>query len=129
MPAGETAVFVKLIRVTMLAPVVLVAALIFQRRLRGTDAVSRPSLLPGFVVAFLLLASLNSLVAIPPVIADWAGTISSWALLMAIAAVGVKTSLPEVFRIGGRAIGLLIGETVFRAAVVLLALTLAKTSP
>lgn len=126
MPAGETAVFVKLIRVTMLAPVVLVAALIFQRRLRGTDAVSRPSLLPGFVVAFLLLASLNSLVAIPPVIADWAGTISSWALLMAIAAVGVKTSLPDVFRIGGRAIGLLISETAFLAVLVLSVLALAK---
>ncbi|UJW77041.1 putative sulfate exporter family transporter (plasmid) [Rhizobium sp. SL42] len=126
-PAGETAVFVKLIRVTMLAPVVLVAALVFRRNLRDTEAVRRPPLLPAFVIVFLALASLNSLVAIPPAIADWAGTVSRWSLLVAIAAVGVKTSLPEVFRIGGRAIGLLIGETVFLALFVLVALTIAAT--
>ena len=33
------------------------------------------------------------------------------ALLVAIAAVGVKTSLPEVFKIGGRAIGVLVADT------------------
>lgn len=116
-PAGETAVFVKLIRVTMLAPVVLVAALAFRRTI--TSDVKRPPLLPGFVVAFLILAGLNSLISIPPMIADWAGTISRWALLVAIAAVGVKTSLPEVFKIGGRAIGLLVADTVFLAGLVL----------
>ena len=116
-PAGETAVFVKLIRVTMLAPVVLVAALAFRRTVSGD--VKRPPLLPGFVVAFLLLAALNSLVSIPPLVGEWAGMISRWALLVAIAAVGVKTSLPEVFKIGGRAIGLLIADTVFLAALVL----------
>jgi uncharacterized membrane protein YadS len=55
-------------------------------------------------------------------VADWAGTFSRWALLVAIAAVGVKTSLPEVFKIGGRAIGLLVAETAFLAVLVLAAL-------
>lgn len=119
-PAGETAVFVKLIRVTMLAPVVLLAALAFRKSV--SSDMKRPPLLPGFVVAFLLLGTLNSLVTIPPVVSDWAGTLSRWALLVAIAAVGVKTSLPEVFKIGGRAIGLLVAETAFLAALVLAAL-------
>ncbi|MDH4414574.1 MAG: putative sulfate exporter family transporter [Rhizobium sp.] len=119
-PAGETAVFVKLIRVTMLAPVVLVAALAFRRSVSGD--VKRPPLLPGFVVAFLLLGTLNSLVTIPTVVADWAGTFSRWALLVAIAAVGVKTSLPEVFKIGGRAIGVLVADTVFLALLALSAI-------
>lgn len=119
-PAGETAVFVKLIRVTMLAPVVLVAAIAYRRTVAGD--VRRPPLLPGFVVAFLLLAGLNSVVTIPQPIADWAGTLSRWALLVAIAAVGVRTSLPEVFKIGGRAISLLVADTVFLAAIVLAAL-------
>lgn len=121
-PAGETAVFVKLIRVTMLAPVVLLAALAFRKTVSGD--VKRPPLLPGFVVAFLLLGTLNSLVTIPAIVADWTGTFSRWALLVAIAAVGVKTSLPEVFNIGGRAIGLLVAETAFLAVLVLAALML-----
>ncbi|WP_244618711.1 putative sulfate exporter family transporter [Rhizobium sp. 18065] len=125
-PAGETAVFVKLIRVTLLAPVVLVAAIVFRRGLSGTETVHRPPLLPAFVIVFLALASLNSLVTIPAAIANAAGEISRWSLLVAIAAVGVKTSLPEVFGIGRRAIGLLIGETVFLAVLVLSALTFAK---
>ncbi|MEC9463584.1 MAG: putative sulfate exporter family transporter, partial [Pseudomonadota bacterium] len=99
------------------APVVLVAALAFRRTVSGD--VKRPPLLPGFVVAFLLLAAVNSLVSIPPVAGEWAGMISRWALLVDFAAVGVKTSLPEVFKIGGRAIGLLIADTVFLAALVL----------
>lgn len=119
-PAGETAVFVKLIRVTMLAPVVLLAALAFRKTVSGD--VKRPPLLPGFVIAFLLLGTLNSLVTIPTIVADCAGTFSRWALLVAIAAVGVKTSLPEVFKIGGRAIGLLVAETAFLAVLVLAAL-------
>jgi uncharacterized integral membrane protein (TIGR00698 family) len=121
-PAGETAVFVKLIRVTMLAPVVLLAALAFRKTVSGD--VKRPPLLPGFVVAFLLLGTLNSVATIPPMIADWAGAFSRWALLVAIAAVGVKTSLPEVFKIGGRAIGLLVAETAFLAVLVLAALSI-----
>lgn len=124
-PAGETAVFVKLIRVTMLAPVVLVAALAFRRGVSDPQ-MRRPPLLPGFVVAFLALALLNSVVSIPPVIGEIAGTVSRWALLVAIAAVGVKTSLPEVFRIGGRAITLLVAETVFLALLVLATLLLLK---
>lgn len=116
-PAGETAVFVKLIRVTMLAPVVLVVALAFRSSFSGDT--KRPPLLPGFVVAFLLLAGLNSVITIPTLIADGAGTLSRWALLVAIAAVGVKTSLPEVFNIGGRAIGLLVADTAFLAILVL----------
>lgn len=119
-PAGETAVFVKLIRVIMLAPVVLVAALAFRRSVSGD--VKRPPLLPGFVIAFLLLGALNSLVAIPTAVSDWAGTVSRWALLVAIAAVGVKTSLPEVFKIGGRAIGVLVADTVFLALLALSAI-------
>ncbi|MFN3503521.1 MAG: putative sulfate exporter family transporter, partial [Allorhizobium sp.] len=89
----------------------------FRRTVSGD--VKRPPLLPGFVVAFLSLAALNSLISIPPVVGDWAGIVSRWALLVAIAAVGVKTSLPEVFKIGGRAIGLLVADTVFLAAIVL----------
>ena len=91
----------------------------FSYQLDGVQHPGIPPLLPSFVVAFLLLAALNSLVTIPTMVADWAGIVSRWALLVAIAAVGVKTSLPVVFKIGGRAIGVLVADTVFLALIVL----------
>ena len=63
---GETATLVKLIRVTMLAPVVLVFALVIRAFAEDADAGDkRPPLMPFFVVMFLVLAGINSLGLIP----------------------------------------------------------------
>ena len=117
---GDTATLVKLIRVTMLAPVVLVFALAI--RAAGAEARSgaaRPPLVPGFVLAFLVFATLNSVGAVPEVAADALGQVSRWALLVAIAAVGMKTSLKSIRDVGGQAVALIVGETVFIAGFVL----------
>lgn len=114
---GEIATLVKLIRVTALAPVVLVAALLI--RARGTEDGPRPPLVPGFVLAFLGLAALNSFGLIPAVVAEAANGLSRWALLTAIAAVGMKTSIPKLLKVGGAAISLLAVETLFLAVLVL----------
>lgn len=112
--AGETATLVKLIRVSMLAPVVLCFSLaIRQMGLEGPSQGKRPPLLPGFVLGFLALAIVNSLGLIPQVIADFASTLSRWALLIAIAAVGIKTSLGRMVEVGAGAILLLVAETIF----------------
>lgn len=112
--AGETATLVKLIRVSMLAPVVLIFSLaIRQSGLANSASGRRPPLLPGFVLGFLVLAVLNSLGLIPSALADLAAALSRWALLIAIAAVGIKTSLGRMVEVGGAAIALLIAETLF----------------
>lgn len=111
---GETATLVKLIRVSMLAPVVLCFSLVIRARgLADTDGGKAPPLLPGFVIGFLILAALNSFGFIPQVVADWAGQLSRWALLISIAAVGIKTSLKKMLEVGGGAIALIVMETVF----------------
>lgn len=111
---GETATLVKLIRVSMLAPVVLTFSLVIRARgLADQAGGKRPPLLPGFVIGFLVLAALNSAGVIPAGLADFAGTLSRWALLIAIAAVGIKTSLQKMLAVGGGAIALLVAETVF----------------
>lgn len=112
--AGETATLVKLIRVSMLAPVVLCFTIAI--RASGQSATKgkhSPPLLPGFVLGFLALAALNSAGAIPAVIAEGANVISRWALLISIAAVGIKTSLAKMLEVGSSAIALLVAETVF----------------
>ncbi len=114
---GDLATLVKLIRVTMLAPVVLVASL-FLRRYHETGT-KRPPIVPAFVVVFLVLASLNSADLLPEFAKEAANGVSRWALLTAIAAVGMKTSIPKLMEVGGPAIGLLVAQTVFLALFIL----------
>ena len=111
---GETATLVKLIRVSMLAPVVLCFSIIIrQRGLADTSSGKKPPLLPSFVVGFLILAALNSFGLIPAAVSDAAADISRWALLISIAAVGIKTSLKRMLEVGPAAIALLVAETIF----------------
>jgi len=112
--AGETATLVKLIRVSMLAPVVLVFSLaIRQTGLSDAHPTEKPPLMPHFVIGFLALAALNSVGLIPQLLADSVGSVSRWALLVAVAAVGIKTSLGRMVEVGAGAIGLVVIETVF----------------
>lgn len=122
--AGETATLVKLIRVTMLAPVVLVFSLLFRSmKDEGTQPSVRPPLVPGFVLAFLGLAALNSVGAFPGFAVSAAGEVSRWALLIAIAAVGMKTSLRRILEVGGQAVTLIVAETVFIAGFILIGMS------
>ena len=118
---GETATVVKLIRVTMLAPVVLVFSLIIRAIGDGrAEEGKRPPLLPGFVLAFLALAAVNSFGVIPEALTNALSDLSRWALLIAIAAVGMKSSLRRIRDVGGQAIVLIVAETAFIATFVII---------
>ena len=122
---GETATLVKLFRVTLLAPVVLCFSLAIRARSGAEDAGSpRPPLVPGFVLAFLALATVNSIGLVPAVIRNFVSDLSRWALLVAIAAVGMKTSLRTILDVGGQAIVLIVAETTFLAIFILAGLHL-----
>ena len=118
--SGETATLVKLIRVTMLAPVVLTYSVVLRNvpQVEG-DTGKRPPLLPGFVVAFLILAAFNSFSLIPDMVAKAGSEASRWALLAGIVAVGMRTSLRRVLDVGGDAVALIVVETLFIAAFIL----------
>jgi uncharacterized integral membrane protein (TIGR00698 family) len=122
--AGKTATLVKLTRVALLAPVVIAISILVRGKPDpGAPASSRPPLLPLFVAGFLALAALNSFGLIPEEAKDIAITISRWALLAAIAAVGLKSSLKSVMSLGGLAVCLVIAESLFLAAFVLAGLS------
>lgn len=121
---GETATLVKLIRVTMLAPVVLVFALVIRAFAEDADAGDkRPPLMPFFVVMFLVLAAINSFGLIPAFVQAFLADLSKWALLVSIAAVGMKTSLKTIFDVGGQAIVLIVAQTIFIAGFILYGIT------
>ena len=118
---GEISAVVKLVRVAMLAPVIIVASLVIRSmaKTQTQGGGQAAPLIPLFVIGFFALLTLNSLGLVPPALADLAGEAARWALLSAIAAVGMKTSLKDVLNVGGAAIGLLVAETLFIAALVL----------
>ena len=120
---GDTATVVKLMRVAMLLPVIVCAAMI--TRMQGSEdgTGQRPPLLPMFAVGFLVLACINSTGWVPPVIQGGLNDLSRWCLIIAISALGMKTQLKELASVGMKPILLMIGESIF---LVVLVLTLMK---
>ena len=118
--AGDTATIVKLLRVAMLLPVILIAGQITRRQVAPGG--TRPPLLPWFVVAFAVLVLLNSLVTVPQVVSDVGNELSRWCLVASIAAIGMKTRLGEIVKLGWKPVMLMLLETALIAGLVLIVL-------
>lgn len=116
-PAGDTAIFTKLLRVAVLAPVVIAVSILVAKG--GHADGRRGPALPGFLLAFIALVVINSLGWIPENIGAGIGTVSRACLVGAIAAIGVKASFAELAELGWRPVMLLVIETVFLALLVL----------
>jgi len=122
--AGDTATIVKLFRVALLLPVVLLVSLRF-RASAGMDAGGvRPPLLPMFLVAFAVLVAVNSSGYVPTAVAAAVQAASGWCLVTAIAALGTKTSLGDLAKVGWKPIAVMVGETLFVGLLVLAGLAL-----
>jgi len=119
---GDGATLVKLLRVAMLVPVVVLFAHLFRNSHPVTadgGPVKRPPILPGFLIAFVLLVVANSAGAVPAELARGLGEFSRWCLVVAIAALGVKTSFMQLAELGWKPVVMMVAETVFIASVVL----------
>lgn len=119
---GDVATVVKLFRVAMLAVVVLAVSIAFKaRRTQGEDAQAPAPqpLVPWFLWLFVFLVILNSTVALPPLLLEQANTVSRACLMVAIAALGIKTSLQQLSRAGWRPMALILAETLWLALFVL----------
>lgn len=120
-PGGATALqigtLVKLVRVLMLGPVVLVLSMLADRLREATDepaptvtAGDRPApghialhrLVPWFILAFLLLATLRSLDAIPAAALAPAATLTNVLTILSMAALGLGVDVRVVARAGMR---------------------------
>lgn len=109
--AGDAASVVKLLRVSLLALVVMGVALAFRQP--GSSALpasSRPPLVPGFVLLFLVMAAWHSLGWLPRPLQTGLGQASQACLTVGVAALGMKTSFLELTR-SGRRTALLMGFT------------------
>lgn len=131
---GDVATVVKLMRVAMLSAVVLVLSMALRRahdeavRARAsTDAAveanepaaARPPLLPWFLWLFLALVAVNSAGVLPAPVQSGLADAARACLVVAIAALGTKTSIGQLAAAGWRPMALILAETVFLALLVL----------
>lgn len=124
---GVFATITKLMRVALLLPVVVAISFLMRQQVAaagGAGEGKAPPLVPTFLVVFAILVVVNSLGVIPEFVRDGMEELSLFCLVVAIAALGMKTALKKLAQVGGPAIGLIIGETIFMAVFVLAAMEL-----
>lgn len=112
--AGDAATITKLMRVAFLMPVlVLVSAFVGSRlsqNAAGADGPKTP-FLPWFCVVFFLLMLINSTGWVPKTVQSSAADLSQAFLVLAIAGVGLKTSLRDMTQLGWRPVILVVSVT------------------
>lgn len=118
---GDLATLTKLVRVAFLMPVVMCILLVLRLNFDSSKNAKPPGV-PAFLIAFAVLMTLNSLVNLPQVITDSATDISRFALVISIAAIGMKSNLSKMLTVGIKPILLLVIETLWIAGLVLLCL-------
>lgn len=116
--AGDISTIIKLLRVTML-PVVLVIVVL---TLAQSASENRGKVkLPLFVIGFAVLTTLNSLGVIPSAVGSLGVTASSWMLVVAISALGVRTNMKDMLQLGWQHVAVVVVETLFLLSMALLA--------
>ncbi|WP_245660963.1 YeiH family protein [Polaromonas jejuensis] len=121
---GDAATVVKLMRVAMLVPVIAFAAWMTHRQqaqqasAEGSPKPQRPSLLPWFVVMFVVMMVINSLGVLPKFVVSAGNEVSQGFLVASMAAIGMKTHLKDVLSVGWRPVVLMVLETMFLAIVI-----------
>ncbi len=110
--AGDTATIVKLLRVTLL-PIVLIAIVIL---MSGATHESSKVRLPAFVIGFVAVATANSFLIIPQTVVGFSVGLSSWLLIIAISALGVKTNMKAILGLGWRHVVVIVLETLLLLA-------------
>ena len=131
-PTGDYATIVKLFRVSMLAVVVVVVSAMFKTEREqgerdiaangGHAAAKTQPLVPWFLWVFVTLVAINSLGFVPVEVGKGLSDFSRLCLVVAIAALGIKTSFQQLAQAGWRPFTLLLVETVWMAAFVLVAI-------
>lgn len=107
----QNALIVKLLRVALLAPTLLLLGQWLLRR-SATDTgmnnapqcpaatTSKRLPVPGFVLAFVAVIIVHSLIALPPWLTTLAASISAWCLMLAMVALGLNTHWQGMVRAG-----------------------------
>lgn len=100
--AGEFGTIAKLSRVMLLAPVVISLGLLAARQGGNTSQPAKKAPIPWFVLGFIGLIAVNSLITIPAEAKGWTAGITTFLLSMSLAAMGLETDIAKLRAKGGR---------------------------
>ena len=98
---SDAAIIVKMIRVMMLAPVLLVMSLLLARRTKGGAGRAKVTI-PWFAFGFLAVIGCNSLDLLPEAAVAGINSFDTFLLTMAMTALGTETSLDKFRQAGAR---------------------------
>lgn len=115
---GYIAMIVKMLRVALLLPIAWVFLLFFRHQQSIALESNKPAL-PYFLFLFVLLAVINNLNWIPSNLALGMDKVSQNCFLIAIAALGMKTSFKGLFDIGWRPAVMVVTQSIFLSGLVL----------
>jgi uncharacterized integral membrane protein (TIGR00698 family) len=119
--ATAVATYTKMLRVTLLAPVITVVAIVVTRWDAGDGNRAgggwRAMIPPPFVIAFLVLGAATVAGLVPAPVRELASTASGLLLVIAIAALGLRTTLGGLASFGLRGVGFMVALTALIAAI------------
>ena len=119
---ANVATIVKLLRVFLLLPVVLIVGIGFSGS--GADAGKARVPVPGFAIMFVVFATLNSFHIFPEAVRSLLLNLSQAGLFLAIAALGLQTSLAAMIKLGWRPMAVVVGSTLVLLGAALVGLRL-----
>ncbi len=102
-PAGMLATIVKLTRTLFIVPIVLVFSWIYAKKetpSQTADKVNIRKIFPWFILGFLAVVGVRSTGIVPDKLVGQLSFLSKFFMSMALAAIGLKTSLKEVAGVG-----------------------------
>ncbi len=121
--AGDTATIVKLVRVMMLLPVMIIVAVVMRQVFKQSQSEQqRDFQFPYFALGFVACVFLNSFGWVPDVAHLILIDTSRWSLIIAISALGVMTTLQSIVALGARHLYVVVFETLFLLIGVILAI-------
>jgi uncharacterized integral membrane protein (TIGR00698 family) len=100
--SGEFGTIAKLSRVMLLAPVVITLGLMARGSNTNANASSARPPMPWFVLGFVALVGVNSLITIPAEAKIWIVAVTTFLLTVALAAMGLETDIRKLLAKGIR---------------------------
>jgi len=113
--AGDTATIVKLFRVILLMPIVVLIVIVSRNQKNTNLPEKQQPLVPTFLVFFVVFVLLSSMGIIPTYASNFATETSRSLLVIAIVAAGIKTSFEDLLKLGWQPVVMLVTETLFIA--------------
>jgi uncharacterized integral membrane protein (TIGR00698 family) len=94
--AGYFGTIAKLSRVMLLAPLIIALGMIARRRTGNAPGASQSAPMPYFVLGFIALVAVNSLIHIPAQVMSYVVPATTFLLSVALAAMGLETDIAKL---------------------------------